>query len=539
MGYSVASFKSVAGFSLVIALSSTTEAAYVSCQADNAYTGRGWLPKVFQIEIASDRQKAEVIEPKREQFGLIPFETGLIGSSFWARGKGKVTGRGSDRGQTYNYTLQLDFYEGDTRAKAVMAMQGYHDVIQTYRCKSSMPSTSNIQSSQTPIQGGKSSFADLWQKNGGAILGQNAVPPAGSPVTKTAPPSSKAIAERPEIIQLDPRVEGKNGFVQFSVTNPETVAQVYVGDTDVSAQRPNFLWSGYIPIGESTIEIRVVGKNGVTVSKTVTLSRSNEPVMAKRDLPPIDPTAGYRAKPNPKTLAIIVGVEDYETISPATYAERDASLFFDIAQEKFGVTPENIKLLLGKKATRLNLLEAIRDWAKYKNASGTADIIVFYAGHGRTDDDGKNAYLLPFNVRASLIEESSIGLTQALETLADSTEGRVIAFIDACYSGGSRTGESLVAGRPLIVVQKQRLTRPNITLFSASSEKQIAKVLDEVRHGAFSYALMRGLTGNSDKDGDGRVTATELSDFITELVIRNVKNQTPEVSGASWSLNVK
>lgn len=536
------------GFTLMLSLNSAADT--VSCTAEKRYTGRGWLPKYFEIELTADRSRGDIIEPKRQQFGQVPFEKSFVGSSMWARGKGTVT-RGSQKGTFYNYTLQLDFKEGESEALVKMAMHGYHDVVQKYNCRSgsrviSQPEPRATQPPPTPNvpkpSGNSSSFATLWEKNGGEILGkQGRSPDIESTPAQTVQPNNPTIQPplRPQIVKIDPRVEGKNGLIQFTIQNQQSVQRVFVNDTDLSAQGPDYFWSGYIPLGESTIEIKVISRSGITVKQAVQLVRSTDTLVAKRNLPPIDPTNGLKANLAKETLAIIIGIDEYETLGSATFADRDASLFFDVAQENFGINATNIKFLLNEEATRLNLLEAFRDWARYKNQSGTADIVLFFAGHGRTDDRGETSYLLPHNVRSSLIEESALGLNTVLETLADSTSGQIIAFVDACYSGGSRTGESLVAGRPLIVVQKQTLTRENVTLFSASGEQQIAKVIDEIKHGAFSYALMRALTGEGDIDNDGKVTSSELSTFITEFVTRNVKDQNPELKGANWALNFK
>lgn len=125
------SFVTLVVASLVPLLS---HAKVLSCEA-NKGNGRGWIPREFQIDLASDRKTARVISPVTEVFGAKPFEKSFFGSSLWSRGKGK-----SDRGDYYNYQLSLDLDLNDTEAKVVMTMQGYRDNELQFRCSEGIAS---------------------------------------------------------------------------------------------------------------------------------------------------------------------------------------------------------------------------------------------------------------------------------------------------------------------------------------------------------------------------------------------------------------
>ena len=75
----------------------------------------------------------------------------------------------------------------------------------------------------------------------------------------------------------------------------------------------------------------------------------------------------------------------------------------------------------------------------------------------------------------------------------------------------------------------------NFSLFSASQDDEIANGLHNVKHGLFSYYLMKGLEGNADNNDDEKITTGELQDYILSKVPEQAKRlgrkQTPVFEG--------
>ena len=395
--------------------------------------------------------------------------------------------------------------------------------------------SSHSSSSEKPSVIASSSFADLWKQHGGEIVSDTKT--TEKPTTRQGIRKQSGHSPVPSIHATSTRVVGKIAIIDFKISNHDSVRELSINGRRLENLAERFSWEGYVPVGASNVIVEVTDSAGRTNSKSFIVERSRVVSENPTRLPAIDPTSGPKAAASSNALAIIIGIEEYHSVGDAPFAERDASLFYDVAQEKLGVPASNIQLLLGAEASYLNILEVTREWVRNRNVTGDADIYVFFAGHGRTDETGATAYLLPFNVRPSLIEASSIGLKSMLEGIAETTAGNVVAFIDACYSGASRAGESLVAGRPLIMVKKQEISSENLTMFSASDKDQIAKVLENAKHGAFSYFLLRALTGDGDQNRDGSITSSELNSYLVQMVGRSVQNQTPQWSGAEWSLS--
>lgn len=129
-------YRTIFIFGLSFALLQPAFAKVVSC---NAFKGnaKGWIPRSFVIDLAEDRTKATVIEPKSQVFGAVPFEKGLFGSDLWSRGKGR-----SNEGEFYNYHFQLVFKEDDTKARIELSMQGYNPLTLYFRCSTGISSES-------------------------------------------------------------------------------------------------------------------------------------------------------------------------------------------------------------------------------------------------------------------------------------------------------------------------------------------------------------------------------------------------------------
>ena len=117
----------------------------------------------------------------------------------------------------------------------------------------------------------------------------------------------------------------------------------------------------------------------------------------------------------------------------------------------------------------------------------------------------------PVDGVAGLLDDTALLRANLFATLASFSPKSVTVFVDTCYSGIGRGGETLIASARGIAINPRASPIPaNFTVFSAASGAQISSGLDETEHGLFSYFLMKGLEGNADGDGDRKITASEL-----------------------------
>ena len=145
-------------------------------------------------------------------------------------------------------------------------------------------------------------------------------------------------------------------------------------------------------------------------------------------------------------------------------------------------------------------------------------------------------YLLPYDASVDLLEDSAL-LREEVFAAISSTEPRsVTAFLDTCYSGGTRSEEALVAdARGIRIAPKSSDFPDNFTVLSAAANDQISSSLSAAKHGLFSYFLMRGLEGQADTNDDREITAGALHRYIVDNVPREAarmgRKQNPQMSG--------
>ena len=109
-------------------------------------------------------------------------------------------------------------------------------------------------------------------------------------------------------------------------------------------------------------------------------------------------------------------------------------------------------------------------------------------------------------------------------------------FFDTCYSGQTRSEETLIAGlRPVRLVVEEQDIPNNFTIFSASSLTQTSGSIEQAKHGIFSYYLMKGLEGKADSNNDKKITNGELLAYMDENVSQKAselgRQQNPSLTG--------
>ena len=164
------------------------------------------------------------------------------------------------------------------------------------------------------------------------------------------------------------------------------------------------------------------------------------------------------------------------------------------------------------------------------------DVYLFFAGHGLVSNNKKDLFLLPYDGDPDLLEDSSLKRSELFELIETNKPRSITAFLDTCYSGLTRGNEMLVAdARPVMIVSDESNVSPNITLFSASANNEIASGFNETKHGLFSYYMMKGLEGDADSNGDKKITTGELHAFLLTNVKKQAqrlgREQTPQLSG--------
>ena len=280
---------------------------------------------------------------------------------------------------------------------------------------------------------------------------------------------------------------------------------------------------------------------GNTDKKTIAVKREAE--QTKIEQARLAPEKIKPAKPN-DAVAIIIGIQNYKNVAKAEFADQDAQRFYDYAQRALGIKQENIKLLVNEQADLNEIVKAFRNWLPVKINKDKTDLYIFYSGHGLPSEDGKSLYLLPQGVDRDVIDKSAISQREVIELIQLAQPRAVTMFIDSCYSGQTRGGETLLASARPIALQTKKTDYPaNFTVLTASAPDQISSSSPELQHGIFSFYLMKGLEGEADGNQDGKISAEELQLYLTDAVMRRAmtmnRKQQPQLFGNTNKLLVE
>jgi hypothetical protein len=318
-------------------------------------------------------------------------------------------------------------------------------------------------------------------------------------------------------------------------TNADTASLMINGEEQGGKIDGNYKIKKVARVGQDTkFTIMATDINNNTESTTITVARqvvsqsSNQSASLK-------PENIKRAAPR-DAVAIIIGIQNYKRVSKADFANNDAKEFYEYAIRGLGIKPENIKLLLDEEADEIEIVKAFQNWLPLQVTKNKTDVFVFYSGHGLPSEDGQSLYFLPYGVDKQFLSRTAVGQKDVVSALQASKPKSVTMFIDSCYSGLSRTGETLLASaRPISLKSKDIGYPPEFTVISASSPDQISSSSPELQHGIFSFYLMKGMEGDADINKDGKITAGEMQEYVSDKVQRQAmsinRKQEPQFIG--------
>ena len=357
------------------------------------------------------------------------------------------------------------------------------------------------------------SFSDLWGQYGGSVLDSS-----------TNKSSNNGSDTSPPVIHLNHSdammTSSKSVEISGIVSDSSKVAELLVkGEKVAIDEKGNFNISQYVRLGRNVFDIVALDSFGNKTSKVVTITRNKD--VAKNLDKPLD-LPSFKGRKDKNAVALIIGLDQYESIARAPWAESDASVFFDYAQQSLGIPADRIALITGDKSDRSGIYDSLDMWLPTMVEKGDSNVYVYFAGHGLATADGEQAYLIPYDGNLENLRRTAIPRKEVISVLKDLKAKSVTLFMDTCYSGTPKGGKgTLVAdSRGLRIVKKDNFSSlpKNFTIFSAASNRQTASSHPNLENGLFSYWMMRGLGGEADNNNDRKITNGELHKFINKNV---------------------
>lgn len=234
---------------------------------------------------------------------------------------------------------------------------------------------------------------------------------------------------------------------------------------------------------------------------------------------------------------LAIGVNQFPGLKDADlrYAARDAqavaALLAAAGSHHRRVVTRVVSDLAGAKPDREQVLAALDLLA---DAQAEDTVVVFLASHGVSDAAG-NYFFVPRDARAVDVAAvvhgtgahapSLIPWTAFFDALRRAA-GRRILIVDTCSARN-------IEGRADLAVLGKRSAASRFSLVLASRGQEESQEYAPAEHGLFTYALLSGLRGAADADGDGLVTLAEAFRYAVPIVERlrdrAIGPQTPQL----------
>jgi hypothetical protein len=337
----------------------------------------------------------------------------------------------------------------------------------------------------------------------------------------------------PQILNIDPHDNPtivKENLIRISseIKNVENAKYVFLKRADNK---------GFEPAKEEP------STNGLKLTWEVTLNEGqNEFELTAYNSSGGQDRRNFRIIYNPmmgiQKWAVVIGISQYQHVDrgivPLRYADADAKAFYDFLKSpnSGGFPTANMKLLMNEDATKANIERAINVFLA--KAIEKDIVIIYFSGHGSPDPNNqKNLFFLTYDAEPDSMASSAYlmdNLRTALEKFVKAK--RVLIFADACHSaaisdpfGTRSTSEEkdLMVKYILNLAQSESST----LVFSASevNEKSHESEKWGGGHGVFTWAILKGATGEADMDKNGVITIGELIDYTENLVQRETGSQ--------------
>jgi uncharacterized caspase-like protein len=260
-----------------------------------------------------------------------------------------------------------------------------------------------------------------------------------------------------------------------------------------------------VPLGLTGSEIAVLAenRNGVGEPAVVKLRR-NATASAEE----------FAIQPRLYVLAVGVGAYPDKDMA-LNFAAKDARDFAaELLKQKGSLYRDvTVKVITDSGATRVAVLEGLEWLQRQTTAKDVA--VVFLAGHGVNDPNGVY-YYLPIDADTQQLKSSAIIFTEIKNSLM-ALAGKALLFVDTCHSGnimGARRGATDINA----VVNELASAEIGTVVFASSTGRQYSLEDAAWGNGAFTKALLEGLSGKADFAGKGKVTVNMLDLYLSERV---------------------
>jgi len=215
------------------------------------------------------------------------------------------------------------------------------------------------------------------------------------------------------------------------------------------------------------------------------------------------------AKASVERFAVLIGNDAGEPgEQPLRYAASDARRLYGVLRELGGFEPYNMLLLRDENAATVrSSLLSINERVREAVARPDTDVmlLVYYSGHA----DARDLHL----------GKSRLALRELVQMVRGSAAKFRLIVLDACRSGSLTRVKGGRVKDPF-ALPEERLPGDGLAYLTASSSSEDAQESDTLGASFFTHALVSGLLGAADDDGDGEVVLDEAYRYAYDATRR-------------------
>ncbi len=217
--------------------------------------------------------------------------------------------------------------------------------------------------------------------------------------------------------------------------------------------------------------------------------------------------------------ALVIGVSDYNNgWQRLPHAVREAEAVADALERRGFIVRTSYNPTSDE-------LKEVRANSMNGTGGGEDRLIVYFAGHGETiveqdgDESHEQGYIVPVDApkldgNTESFLEKAVSMKSIAVAAANSTVKHALFMFDCCFSGAILSGEWNKT-----VTDSQSLIQPVRQFITAGGKDE-----EVPARSIFNYCLLQALDGDADLNGDGFITATELSVYLQDNVIQRSRN---------------
>jgi hypothetical protein len=239
------------------------------------------------------------------------------------------------------------------------------------------------------------------------------------------------------------------------------------------------------------------------------------------------------AIPRPGDVAVVVGIEDYDSMLDVPGAVQSAQAWHRWFEQGLGVPAAQLHLLTGAEATPDAMASAVTEAAL--EVGPDAAFWFVFIGQASPSCSGDDALLFAADAgpEAAGYLKGAFAWSSLEGLLEIGAHQRAVVLIDAAINERDRSLDKLGCEMLPVMPPVQLTPSPRSVLLTAARPDEFARTLLGADMPAFSTLMLGALRGWADSSGDGQVTATESVQWIARVLAATERRlpQHPQVHG--------